>query len=183
MTIRDESEMEDRRVYRIQSRNLVVGVWSAKDKGFIGIREKFKTLYLFTEYHADSGGVHGTARAVSAYDLYVPDDIPLVEYLVDEEGDFLKDERGYLQNNDALFDLLKPLDEEIHVQLAEEWRLAQIETDSKRMAPQTREQWERAQRMVKLREWVEEQRAQGLTFHDYREEYLARYKKAQEESG
>lgn len=47
-------------VYRLRSRNLLVGVWNGK--GFVGIREKFGDEYLFTEYHYDSGPPFGTVR-------------------------------------------------------------------------------------------------------------------------
>ena len=51
-------------LYRITSRNLNTGVYNAKTKGFIGIREKFGDLYLFTEYHWDLGPPHGTVRPI-----------------------------------------------------------------------------------------------------------------------
>lgn len=43
--------------YQIQSRNLILGVFNGS--GFVGIREKFESRYLFVEYHRDLGG--GTA--------------------------------------------------------------------------------------------------------------------------
>lgn len=50
-------------VYRIHSRNLSFGVFvPEKDDGFIGIREKAGSRYLFTEHHADTGGMFGTVR-------------------------------------------------------------------------------------------------------------------------
>ena len=52
-----------RRVYQIRCRNLSFGVWNGKESpwaGFIGIREKFGSEYLFTEYHCDTGAPHGT---------------------------------------------------------------------------------------------------------------------------
>lgn len=48
------------RAYRIQSRNLIVGVWNGRD-GFVGIREKFDSKFLFTEYHSGTGSPLGTA--------------------------------------------------------------------------------------------------------------------------
>lgn len=53
-------------VYRIRSRNLDLGIFHRKpglggfESGFIGIREKFGNLYLFTEYHHDDGAPFGT---------------------------------------------------------------------------------------------------------------------------
>lgn len=52
-------------VYRIHSRNLSFGVFAPeKDNGFIGIREKFGSLYLFTEYHFDNGPPFGTVSPI-----------------------------------------------------------------------------------------------------------------------
>ena len=42
--------VQDRHVYRLRSRNLAAGVYSAERAGFIGIRTKFGDRYLFTEY-------------------------------------------------------------------------------------------------------------------------------------
>ena len=50
-----------RAIYRIQSRNLRIGVFDGVD-GFIGIREKLGSRYLATEYHWDRGAPLGTAR-------------------------------------------------------------------------------------------------------------------------
>ena len=55
-------ECEGRAIYRLQSRNLIVGVFNEKKNGFIGIRQKFDSRYLFTEYHFDNGPPLGTAR-------------------------------------------------------------------------------------------------------------------------
>lgn len=61
----------ERTIYELASRNLRVGVFVAAERGFIGIREKFGSQYLFTEYHWDTGAPCGTAhplRAVSTLD-------------------------------------------------------------------------------------------------------------------
>ena len=49
-------------VYKLSSRNLGFGVFVQASNGFIGIREKFKHKYLFTEYHWDTGAPFGTVR-------------------------------------------------------------------------------------------------------------------------
>lgn len=82
-------QLVEGQVYRIYSRNLVIGVWVPHsevgfDNGFIGIREKFGDEYLFTEYHHDTGGHYGTVGAaepilVDGAPLMVPDGIPLRE--------------------------------------------------------------------------------------------------------
>jgi hypothetical protein len=41
-------------VYKLHSRNLKTGVFDG-DRGFIGVREKFGSRYLFTEFYADGG--------------------------------------------------------------------------------------------------------------------------------
>lgn len=58
-------ECKRRHVYRIHSRNLSFGVFAPeKENGFIGIREKFGRLYLFTEHHHDNGPPFGTVSPV-----------------------------------------------------------------------------------------------------------------------
>lgn len=51
-------------LYKISSRNLDLGVFDAEARGFIGIREKFGYLYLFTEYHWDIGPPFGTVHPI-----------------------------------------------------------------------------------------------------------------------
>lgn len=66
-------------LYRIRSRNLSYGVYDGNG-GFIGIREKFGALYLFTEYDYDQGAPYGTVRVVE--DLGpVPEGVEPVEWL------------------------------------------------------------------------------------------------------
>ena len=48
-------------LYKINSRNLSFGVFDGNG-GFVGIREKFSNLYLFTEYHWDTGAPYGTVH-------------------------------------------------------------------------------------------------------------------------
>jgi len=64
-------------LYRIRSRNLPYGVYDGNG-GFIGIREKFGSLYLFTEYDYDTGPPYGTVIVVE--DLgSIPEEIEPVE--------------------------------------------------------------------------------------------------------
>ena len=72
------TECQHRGIYRLASRNLTLGVFNSFSKGFIGIREKFGDLYLFTEYHWDMGVPFGTANAYE-YLGQLPDDIQLRE--------------------------------------------------------------------------------------------------------
>ena len=75
-------QLIERGIYRLQSRNLMVGAWNPATLGFIGVREKFGSQYLFTEYEHDlAGPPFGTARAVEYLDVTVPDNIPMLERL------------------------------------------------------------------------------------------------------
>lgn len=50
-------------LYALASRNLTFGVYRGMpEAGFVGIREKFGSEYLFTEYHYDVGKSFGTAQ-------------------------------------------------------------------------------------------------------------------------
>lgn len=49
-------------LYELHSRNLTYGVYNSENSGFIGIRTKFKSRYLFTEYHWDTGSPFGTVK-------------------------------------------------------------------------------------------------------------------------
>lgn len=85
------------RLYKLQSRNLSIGVYDGLS-GFIGIRFKFESEYLFTEYHWDTGEPFGTAYPIK--DLGpIPKDIKPVE-------DFGIIDDSY-QKNRMLFDYLK----------------------------------------------------------------------------
>lgn len=88
------------RVYALHSRNLIVGVYDG-DRGFIGIREKFGSRYLFTEYLHDPPRAWGTVRVVADLGANVPSDIPLVEGWAAESK---------WQENGPLFELLAPLE-------------------------------------------------------------------------
>jgi hypothetical protein len=85
-------------VYRLKSRNLRVGVYDGNG-GFIGIREKFGDLYLFTEYHFDTGPPHGTVRPTEKLDVST-DGLPIVERFTPacrdcgEEVEFERGETG-----------------------------------------------------------------------------------------
>jgi len=69
---------EDRFLYKISSRNLSLGIFNVKNNGFIGVREKFGSHYLFTEFHWDTGAPFGTVHPFEKLDK-LPDDIELTE--------------------------------------------------------------------------------------------------------
>jgi hypothetical protein len=74
-----KAECKDRHLYRIHSRNLVLGVFRASSGGFIGIREKAGNRYLFEEYHWDKGPPHGTVRPEEELSEVFPPDLVLSE--------------------------------------------------------------------------------------------------------
>lgn len=122
--------LRHRAIYALRSRNLLVGVWDASSKGFIGVREKMGDTYLFTEYHYDLGG---TAHALKEVSLDLPEDIELREFFGprcdshSEEVVFAKpiakggdgwihvgskercDGRPLASTNKKLFDVLEPI--------------------------------------------------------------------------
>ena len=56
------SKCKDGHLYIIDARNADIGVYVAKDKWFRISRFKFKTNYIFTEDHWDTGEPHGTVK-------------------------------------------------------------------------------------------------------------------------
>jgi len=71
----------DRHIYRLQSRNLRYGVFCKSRKGFIGIRTKFDSRFLFMEYHYDTGAPYGTVRPIEDVDVIDNPHVRLVESL------------------------------------------------------------------------------------------------------
>lgn len=73
MMLMPMDELEHRRLYRIRSRNLVVGVWNASARGFVGVRNKFGSEYPFVEYHYDADKNYGTVDLMEPMDRILPD--------------------------------------------------------------------------------------------------------------
>jgi hypothetical protein len=71
----------ERRLYRIRSRNLLYGVYRAETGGFLGIREKFGSVYVFEEYHYDNGPPYGTVQPLEDLGADLPENIRLSENL------------------------------------------------------------------------------------------------------
>lgn len=67
-------------LYRVACRNFSYGVFNERDSGFIGIRSKFGSEYLFTEYHFDCGAPFGTAHPIEPL-AQVPEGIEIGESL------------------------------------------------------------------------------------------------------
>lgn len=71
-------ELEHRRIYHLQSRNLRLGVFDGRG-GFIGIRRKFDRRFLFCELHWDVSEHHGTVTSARATEHVVADSVEIVE--------------------------------------------------------------------------------------------------------
>lgn len=56
----DKKDLKKGSIYKLRSRNLAYGVFDG-DRGFIGIREKLGSEFLFREYYAD-GSPYGTVQ-------------------------------------------------------------------------------------------------------------------------
>lgn len=126
------STLEDGRIYRIQSRNLITGVWRAKTQGFTGIREKFGAQYLFEEYHWETGAPFGTAHALYPLDATMS--------LADQ-----------LEDGSKLFALLQEIDKPIIAEMKRRDELDRIEAESRRWAPKTLAQHEKDERLEAVR--------------------------------
>lgn len=78
------AECKPGRLYKIRCRNLLMGVFNGKEgsqAGFIGIREKFNSKYLFTEYHHETGAPFGTVFGVIDTGVDIPEGMLLAEHL------------------------------------------------------------------------------------------------------
>ena len=68
------------RIYKIECRNLACGVWNGVN-GFTGIRTKFGSRFLFTEYHWDYSEHIGTVYNAEDTGVDIPNDLDLKEDL------------------------------------------------------------------------------------------------------
>ena len=162
-----ESDLIHRRLYRVRSRNLVIGAWDKDKRGFIGLREKFGSRYPFTEYHHDADPHVGTAQAERDLGIDVPMDIEMAEHgpRVEREG------RTYLTNNEPLLALLEEHEPAVNAEIAAEYAAAELERESLKWKPKTEAEtrFEVAREATKA--WQQEQSAAGRRFHDYIDEY------------
>lgn len=92
LQIRPISDMDERGLYKLKSRNLHVGIWTGE--GFVGIREKFGERFLFMEFY----GKWGTVMSMEPLNIFLPPEIELAEW-------FLID--GTYTINKPLFDFLE----------------------------------------------------------------------------
>lgn len=126
-----------RRLYRIHSRNLTLGVFNPEKSGFLGIREKFGRRYVFEEHHWDQD-YYPTVKPIQDLGIDLPEGILLREGLPgfwdrtgtrevyfdrpvaeggrgwlykDTDEPLLPGQGGYIKNNDALFVWLEEQEE------------------------------------------------------------------------
>ena len=99
-----KDKCQNRFLYKINSRNLYFGVFRKETGGFIGLRTKFDSIFLFEEYHWDNGPPYGTVKPEEILEE-LPEEIKLdtslgtecynchkaCEYVLFPEGPRLKD--------------------------------------------------------------------------------------------
>lgn len=70
----------NRRLYWVRSRNLEIGVFRAEKRGFLGLRYKFGTCFVDTEFHFQTEAFN-TAYPLKDLGIDLPEEIPLKETL------------------------------------------------------------------------------------------------------
>lgn len=75
-----KSECKHGYLYRIHSRNLILGVFNELTGGFIGLRSKFGDIYAFEEFHWDNGPPYGTVKPIEELEK-LPEGIEVEESL------------------------------------------------------------------------------------------------------
>jgi hypothetical protein len=67
-------ECKDGYLYRLSSRNLIMGVFHKSSQSFLGMRLKFTSEFIDQELHWDVGPPHGTAKPTEEV-CQVPSDV------------------------------------------------------------------------------------------------------------
>lgn len=75
-----KAECKNRKLYRIHSRNLRLGVFREESGGFFGLRTKFGDTYVFEEYHYQNEA-YATVAPLEELPEDLPADIALTETL------------------------------------------------------------------------------------------------------
>lgn len=131
-------DCKDGYIYRISSRNLIVGLFNKENGGFIGIREKFGSRYLFTEFHRETGAPYGTVSPKEEIEKCTLPDLredlgsfcsnceKLVDFKKEKpdgtgswihlEETSCKEARAYRKSNAALFKYLEPIEKRVSLQ-------------------------------------------------------------------
>lgn len=73
-------------LYKIDARNAGYGIWNYTTRGFLISRVKFKSNYIFEEYHWDSDPHFGTAQPLEEIERspFAPED--LIEEPLERNG-------------------------------------------------------------------------------------------------
>jgi hypothetical protein len=85
-------------LYHIYARNSNYGIYSEKEKGFIILRTKWKSEFLFVEFHWDTGFPYGTVKPLKEIEN---SNIENLEY------NFLNKETNSYTENKIIFDYLQ----------------------------------------------------------------------------
>jgi hypothetical protein len=75
------TDCKHRKLYRLASRNLKLGFFEEETRGFLGLRRKFGSTYVFEEYHWDCGPPYGTVHPQEELPEELPAEIELKEDL------------------------------------------------------------------------------------------------------
>jgi hypothetical protein len=87
-------------LYRLHARNFSYGIYAGESRsghGFIGIRYKFKDVYLFTEYHWDDGPPFGTVKPFTAI-CEIPNNIDIKNVYFEENKENYDNLFNWLNN-------------------------------------------------------------------------------------
>jgi len=75
-------DCKHRRLYRIDARNIRIGVYDEVSRAFFGLRTKFGSIFIDREFHWDYGqGPYGTAKPEEELERTLPDEIVLAHDL------------------------------------------------------------------------------------------------------
>jgi hypothetical protein len=165
-----EADLIHRRLYRVRSRNLVIGAWDGDKRGFIGLREKFGERYPFTEFHHDADPHVGTAQAERDLGIDVPDEIEMSEYGPKVE----RDGRTFFTYNKPLLALLEEHEPAVKAEISAELDAAALERESLRWKPKTEVEVRYEEARAATDAWRKEQQAAGRSFHDIIDEFHER---------
>lgn len=79
------SECEHRRLYLVQARNFIFGIYNQFTKSFLGVRYKFGREFIDFEDHWDTGEPHGTVKPLEALSEVLPAELDIEPGTVDGE--------------------------------------------------------------------------------------------------
>jgi len=79
----------DHGLYKIDSKNFKIGIFDSETNGFIGIKRKFGSAFLDTEYHYDY--VDGEAQPYQLLEkcsIKFEDNVGIFKYIEDKEREY-----------------------------------------------------------------------------------------------